>query len=201
MFIYRAIKTNLLTQGFYDNKSPIYKEMGMRWHGGYDWVTHPDEKVYFDCSARGTVLNTEIDRAGGLGVNIITESKEGIFKHRYWHLKDFAVKAGDVLETADLIGVSDNTGLSTGNHLHRDRKEMIKDQYGSYKIKDRDNGSYGTVSMDLVFKNIFVKDHMETLKRKVTILEQQKISLIQLIIATISLKILSLMSRLGIKKP
>lgn len=146
MKIYRAVEQNSKSQGFYDNGLDWYKQFGMTSHGGEDWACKSGVPVFFDCDIDGIVLNTEIDSAGGLGVNIITESEEGIYKHRYWHLKDFFVKAGDKISMGECIGWSDNTGMSTGTHLHRDMKEMVKNEWGSYSIKDRNNGTFGTVS-------------------------------------------------------
>ena len=172
MRIFRPIKTNLLTQGFYENKNPIYKQVGMLYHGGTDFLASDNEPIYFDCSIAGFVLNTEIDRHGGLGVNIITENEDGIFKHRYWHLKSFKVKAGDKVESGDLIGYCDNTGYSTGTHLHRDSKEMTKDLNGAYKIKYPDNGTFGTIDYSKWFKNIFVKDYMANLESQISIYQK-----------------------------
>ncbi len=173
MQVFRSIKSNIQTQGFYDNKVSYYKEHGMLYHGAYDFYAENGESLYFDCSCKGFVLNTEIDSSGGLGLNIITETLEGIFKHRYWHLKDFVVKAGDWVETGDLIGHCDNTGYSTNPHLHRDMKEMIKDNNGAYRIKYPDNGSYGTVPWDRWFINIWAVDQMENLKKTLANLQQQ----------------------------
>ena len=180
MVIYRAIKTNLLTQGFYDNKNDVYRQWGMTCHGGNDWSAQDKEPVYFDCSCAGFVLNTEIDNNGGLGINIITETPEGIFKHRYWHLKEFKVVAGQRVESGDLIGLADNTGVSTGTHLHRDAKEMVKVD-GIYEIKNRDNGTFGTIDYSKWFVNIWIVDQVENLKKTLANLQQQ-VSVIQKII-------------------
>lgn len=184
MFVfYRALKTNLLTQGFYENKNPIYEKLGMEYHGGYDWAGYLGEPIYWDISVKGMVLNTEVDIAGGLGINIITDDEYGIYKHRFWHLKGFSVKAGDIVETGDLLGYCDTTGLATGSHLHRDMKKMIKDGFGNYLIEDRENGSFGTVPI-IQFENIFVLDKMKFLKVRISILQ----GLIELVKALLKLK-------------
>lgn len=173
MKIYRAIKTNFFTQGFYDNHLSVYKEMGMKWHGGYDWFSKMGEPIYFDVDYPGIVLNTEIDSKGGLGLNILTESAAIILKHRYWHLKSFNVKAGDKIYTGQLIGFADTTGYALGSHLHRDMKEMLKDSVtGAYKVKNLDNGSFGTIPVEQYFQNIFVLDYIATLRTQVSVLEK-----------------------------
>ena len=176
MKIYRALKSNILTQGFKCKPSmeSFYESLGMAKgiHGAFDWASRDGEKLYFDCDCKGYVLNTEIDNKGGLGINIITETDGLILKHRYWHLRDFNVKAGQVVETGDLIGWADNTGYSTGHHLHRDAKEMGKNSNGSLYIKNYDNGSFGTIDYSPYFKNAFVLDIMDNLQGQVSILKK-----------------------------
>ena len=167
MIIYRAIKRNLLTQKFGQNLLPIYKELKMLGHNGVDWSLANGDKVYWDCSIKGTVLETRIDSSGGLGVRIGTHDKDGYFKHRFWHLKEFKCKMGDILETGDLIGLGDNTGHSTGSHLHRDLKKADE----NYKTIDWDNGYKGAIDPTPYFRNVFVKDQMRYLNKQVSILK------------------------------
>ena len=141
----------------------------MKGHNGYDWVTRPDEPVYWDTSGRGTVIETHVDNSGGLGVIVMSEENGKYYKHRFWHLKSFKCVPGQVLETADIIGITNSTGYSTGNHLHRDLKEVEKDIFGNYKTLNRDNGYRGGIQMEN-FQNIFVVD-------KITYMEKQLSSL------------------------
>ncbi len=168
MKIYQAIKNSILGQGFECSPwmADFYEKMGMKkgLHGGYDWGATTGQVVWYDCDVSGYVLNTEVDSCGGLGVNIITED-DRILKHRYWHLKSFLVKAGDRVEMGDAIGLADNTGASTGTHLHRDAKEMIKDANGSLSVKDRDNGTFGTIRLDDYLVHEFVLDALPKTER------------------------------------
>jgi len=157
---YRAIKTNYLTQGFDSAPSMVefYKKYGLKNHGGYDFLARTGEGVFWDCDLVGTVLNNEIDGAGGLGVNVITEDNGVIYKHRFWHLKDFYAKAGDKVMPGDLLGWADNTGASTGSHLHCDIKQMGKNDNGSFTILNYDNGTFGTIRYWDRFTNTFILD-------------------------------------------
>ena len=168
----RSIKTNFLTQRFGENKVPFYKDMGMNGHNGWDWASRDGEKIYWDCTdCEGKVLALHTDRSGGLGVDIITTDKDGTFKHRFWHLKNFKCKPGDVLGTGDLIGQADNTGLSTGAHLHRGLKRVKQLKSGKYINIDQDNGYFGGTDIEpYFFKNIYVKDYVINLTGQVTIL-------------------------------
>lgn len=151
MKIYKAIDYNC-NQGFDAAKSMVefYKSFGMTAHGGYDFGCPEGTPIFFDVDDvdNAYVLNTEIDNAGGLGINIITESKEGTFKHRYWHLSKFGCKAGNKVFKGDLIGWTGNTGRSTGAHLHRDVKEMENGV-----IKNRNNGTFGTIRIEKWLEN------------------------------------------------
>jgi hypothetical protein len=170
MKIYRALLKNLCSQGYDCNPSMVqfYLSCGLAKgiHGGMDWWAETGDPLYYDCDIDGYILNTEIDGCGGLGVNIITESEEGIFKHRYWHLKDFFVKAGDKISMGECIGWADNTGNSTGSHLHRDVKEMIRNSNGSLSVKYPTNGAFGAIRFDKWFENKFVLDMVESGKKQ-----------------------------------
>jgi murein DD-endopeptidase MepM/ murein hydrolase activator NlpD len=151
MKIYKAINYNC-NQGFDASPSMVdfYKSVGLTTHGGYDFGCPEGTPIFFDVDDvdNAYVLNTEIDNAGGLGINIITESKEGTFKHRYWHLSKFGCKAGNKVFKGDLIGWTGNTGRSTGAHLHRDVKEMENGV-----IKNRNNGTFGTIRIEKWLEN------------------------------------------------
>lgn len=158
MKIYRAIRTDYRTQGFDAHPSMVefYKKCGMNNHGGMDWAAFTGEPIYWDCNVAGVVDYTETDSAGGLGINVITNNDGVILKHRFWHLQKFYIQAGDKVQPGDLLGWADNTGNSTGSHLHRDVKEMFRDQWGNYQVKYPDNGTYGTIRYDQWFENKFV---------------------------------------------
>lgn len=55
--------------------------------------------------------------AGGYGNAIVIRHYNGL-ETVYAHLSKFKVKAGDVIESGDVIGLGGNTGRSTGSHLH-----------------------------------------------------------------------------------
>lgn len=174
MIIYRAVKTNWLSQGFGENLNPIYKEWGMLGHSGYDWVERSGKGVYWDTSVRGIVQGVHTDSSGGIGVDIVTETIEGAFKHRFWHLlPNVLVKAGDIVESGDLIGYADTTGIATGSHLHRAFKKVAKDSFGNWVTQDKDNGYFGGIPIpNVMFDNKFILDVKKELKGKVELYTQ-----------------------------
>lgn len=175
MIIYRALKTNWLTQKFAVNKVFFdYGVYGLVGHNGVDWGCSYGEPIYFDCDIKGTVISTCNDATAGVGCDIITEDKDGIYKHTFWHFKvdGLVVNSGQTIESGDLIGYGDSTGMSTGNHLHRQLKLQGKDSLGRYYNLNQTNGYGGATDPMLFFKNIFIIDYMNLLKQEVSLLQQ-----------------------------
>lgn len=117
------VKPFHLNQGFGQNLNSFYAQQGMKGHGGLDMYAKHGEPIY---AAIGGVCYPQIDSHGGNGVVIITKDKyefngdETYAKVIYWHLiqDDAVVHTGQEVKTGDLIGYADNTGTSTGDHLH-----------------------------------------------------------------------------------
>lgn len=178
MKIFRSLYTNWKTQGYgLENTKPemlpLYQSLGLFGHNGWDWAAGDGQKIHWDCDIEGEVLNTSTDAKGGLGVEVLTKDIDGMFIHRFWHLKSFACQAGQKLGSGDLIGLADSTGWSTGPHLHRDLKRVERDQFGNYKTLNGDNGYFGCIDPTPYFENIFVVDKMEHSKKQVEMLTEQ----------------------------
>jgi len=184
MKIYRAIKTNRQTQGFGENKVDYYKDMGMKGHNGIDYACDMGEKMYWDVSIKGTVLSISLDPMAGFGIVVLTQTPEEDFKHIFWHLQAITVKAGQVIETGDLIGTGDSTGKSTGPHLHRGVKRAYLNNLG-WRTKDYGNGYKGAIDHSVYFENIFVVDKVNNLKAQIRELQKKKISLLKRLIDAI----------------
>ena len=180
MIIRRAVKTNLITQGFGPEKTkanllPIYQKYGLLAHNGLDFLCSHGEPVYFDCDTKGFVEKNEIDGNGGVGVCVITQDKDGqYYRHIYWHFLQGGsrVQAGQEVETGDLLGLGDTTGTSTGDHLHRGLKRVVKNKYGNYQTINHNNGYLGAIDPEPFYRNVFVVDYMNHLKAKISILKK-----------------------------
>lgn len=165
----RPIKSSRVFQKFGENKLSFYKEYGMLGHNGYDIPCPTGEEIRFEVKdCRGRVYKKVLDNSGGLGLDIITDDEDGIFKHRYWHLKDFSVEVGQTVETGDLLGHADNTGRSTGSHLHWSLKPQGVSAKGNYYNLEQNNGYFGAVDFD--YEDIYVQDYMNNLKAQISIL-------------------------------
>jgi murein DD-endopeptidase MepM/ murein hydrolase activator NlpD len=130
----------------------------------------------------GIVDEVETEPSRGLGVGIVSQEKyettEGEYqiKHRYWHLKSIAVSKGQKIEVGDLIGTCDNTGYSSGDHLHFETKQVANGKnvfqnngyYGAFNCEPYFDGTYANpqflVDMKLGDKNEEVKRLQQYLK-------------------------------------
>lgn len=62
----------------------------------------------------GIVVKTGQDKVSGKYVTV----QHGDFSVSYCHLSECCVKRGDCVRPGDVVGISGNTGRSTGPHLH-----------------------------------------------------------------------------------
>lgn len=151
--LYRPVLSNKVTQKFGDSRACVYpsgkivnkradgscpagsrsfyESIGMKAHNGIDMSTWHGEPV-FHCATYEGVMKIEKDRAGGIGVDVISkepvtvtfwhgsrkEVYNGHVKCRYWHLKAPVGYDGKVVKLGETIGLADNTGASSGDHLH-----------------------------------------------------------------------------------
>jgi hypothetical protein len=140
----------------------LYHLLGMKGHTGED-MYGPDGLPVFNAGPRGIVkeVQTEVER--GLGVGVVSVDKfdfEGGSYHaktRYWHLKGINVKLGQVIETGDLIGWADNTGISSGNHLHFELKPVLYTDDYYYNVFQT-NGYFGSVDPAPYYNKRYAED-------------------------------------------
>ena len=87
---------------------------GIYYYGGIDWAVPTGTPVIAAQAGRVVVARHD---TGGYGSHIRIEHDDD-YLTIYGHLKDFAVRVGDIVAAGQVIGSSDNTGNSTGSHLH-----------------------------------------------------------------------------------
>lgn len=136
----------------------FYPLLGLKGHNGEDWVASSGEDVYFSVDepeAGGWYSKNSSDLDGGLGVDVI--SKKPFFngnhlKFRFWHL-EMGLEKEDV-KFGELIGKADNTGASSGDHLHWSMKPCTGIGRAAYP----NNGYYGAENFSEFFINEYVMD-------------------------------------------
>jgi murein DD-endopeptidase MepM/ murein hydrolase activator NlpD len=121
MKIFSPVKSNKISQKFGQNLCDFYAKLGLRGHNGVDYIALIGTELRFNCDARGEVIEVDSNMTYGKKIVIMTKDKISgkLYKHYYGHLLDFAVKEGDFVDTGDLLGRCDNSGIyTTGSHLH-----------------------------------------------------------------------------------
>ena len=145
----------------FDNKSYLYSNIGLAGHNGIDFATPTGTPIL--AMHDGIILNTVVDNKGGLGVEIRSKEKIEIdgklthFKTLYWHLDSFSCHVGQEVKAGDIIGISGNTGNSTGPHLHNALK-LIDDNFNTLNHGNGYNGAIDHLNyIDFGFKYNFTK--------------------------------------------
>lgn len=100
--------------------STAYNRPGSHWklgrHTGVDFRVPTGTKVV--SAMNGTVLESgSVSWGPSYGVSVIIDHGKGV-RAIYAHLSALKVKKGDTVKEGELIGLSGNTGNSTGPHLH-----------------------------------------------------------------------------------
>lgn len=158
-FLYQPVHNMYLFQGFAENKactdgtkvigtldgqcpsgySSLYAKFGLNGHNGLDIMAPHGAPIF--CSAPGVVFETETDNSGGIGVTVLSQVGDKYYKHLYWHLKSYAVSKGQSVDIGTILGYADNTGASSGDHLHYGLKECDEDG----KTLNYSNGFKGAI--------------------------------------------------------
>jgi len=115
----------------------------------------------------GEVVFTGEDGKGGLGVVLRTlapfayGTDEAFFKTIYWHLKKdtFIVRSGQKVSAGDALAAADNTGLSTGTHLHFGLKPVARGEetWAWYNL-EQNNGYLGATDPTPFFSGYYAAD-------------------------------------------
>ena len=85
-----------------------------QWHHGQDFACPVGTPVY--ATGAGTVIAAGWN-SGGFGNYVVIDHGYG-YRTTYGHLSAVKVSKGDKVKRAALIGLSGNTGISSGPHLH-----------------------------------------------------------------------------------
>lgn len=177
------LDSKLFNQGFGENPQ-VYSDPkfgGIKGHNGMDFYAGHGTPIFASLDG---IAHYEIDPGGGHGVVILSNDKfedingrSSYWKTIYWHMcdsnkepqykspiegKTIGVKRGE------LIGYADNTGFSTGDHLHFGLKPF--DQVNL----DQNNGYGGCVNPNIYLTSVIPQDipkEIVRLKQQVSILQ------------------------------
>ena len=141
-----------ITQKYGENAIPLYKDLKMVGHNGLDFYAPDGTPVL--ASHGGVVTYVGLDGANGNLVVVKTTeqfeylSGKSYYKTLYGHLKTgtFKVTAGQIVKAGDKLAEADNTGASTGSHLHFGLKPVRQgeEDWMWYNL-EQDNGYNGAI--------------------------------------------------------
>lgn len=119
IYLYHPLDKVFITQKFGEN--PVhYSKYGMKGHDGVDYRTRfldsPLAKRYVSAALDATVEVVRWD-IKGYGVHVRLRHPDGSMTI-YGHLTKPYVSKGDKVKAQQIIGLSGNTGDSSGPHLH-----------------------------------------------------------------------------------
>ena len=118
--IYPLKDQTYITQMFGENPQ-IYKRFNLKGHNGLDFRTKypntPQGRRYVYAVKDGRVSNIINQGSAGYGL-YIRLAHIGTEQTIYGHLAMNYVNIGQVVKEGDRIGLTDNSGFSTGAHLH-----------------------------------------------------------------------------------
>lgn len=177
------LKTVHFNQKF-GKKDGKYTNMGLGGHNGIDFFASHGTPIY---ASHDGFASYQVDASGGHGVVVITDKEyedvngePSYFKTIYWHMVDHLVdpsfkspiadKTGFTkVKKGDLIGYADNTGFSTGNHLHYGLKKVAKgEDWGTWYNLNQNNGYFGAIDPEPYLE--LTKEQEENFTRQISLI-------------------------------
>jgi murein DD-endopeptidase MepM/ murein hydrolase activator NlpD len=99
----------------------VYRRPGKHWscgyHTGVDFAVPTGTPIYAAGSGKVLESATSVSWGSSYGTSAVIDHGSGQ-RAVYAHLSKLLVKKGDIVTEGQLIGMSGNTGNSTGPHLH-----------------------------------------------------------------------------------
>ena len=145
-FLYQPVENFTISQKFGENRAcvpigggkvitcdgthppPGYKALyDMRGHLGIDIPTKHGQPVY--ATHDGVISLIDTQTKSGLDVKMTFIEGGKTYRTISEHLLGYQVKVDDHVKLGDCIGWADNTGYSSGDHLHFQLEEKVGDKW------------------------------------------------------------------------
>lgn len=127
----------------FGNVSSGYGPRGSEFHNGIDYSVPTGTKVRTPISGTIAMLRPT-NTSNGYGNAVILQDADGMY-HWFCHLDKFNVKEGDKVSQNDVVGLSGNTGISTGPHLHYTISSQPRGNHSTGGDIDPDTYDYTSV--------------------------------------------------------
>jgi len=164
-FIYQPLKPYVVNQPFGANNACVstdglnkviscnghkppkgYKSLyGSKGHDAVDLRGKHGQEVY--CALEGVIASIDTNPRTGLDVRIVSQHNGKTYRHIYEHLLGYDGKVGDLVKTGQLVGWLDNTGWSSGDHLH-------------FEFQEWKDGQWTPIDPEPLMFNIFARDQV-----------------------------------------
>lgn len=118
----------------------VYKQWGLQGHDGIDWACPTGTKLISPVD--GLVIAVKYDK-GGYGTHVKIWDRGQKCCVLFGHMKSVNVHLWQSVKIGQLVGLSDNTGYSTGAHLHLG---LCMTNIFGYRV-DTKNGYLGWVNV------------------------------------------------------
>lgn len=168
--IFWPVKPSRINQGFGVN-GEWYRQNGINiaGHNGLDFFAYHGQPI--KAAHDGEVVYAGMDAKEGVGVVLRTnelreyKDQEVYFKTIYWHLiKNIPVKVGQKVKVGEVIGYADNTGFSTGDHLHFGLKPQLKGENDwTWVNLEQDNGYMGAINPAEFCNGVYAEDALNVI--------------------------------------
>lgn len=162
---------------FFGEKNEMYTKLGLLGHNGIDLVALDSQIVR--AAHDGVIVYAGLDSSAGQTVVIRTLNKKqygtgsSYYKTIYGHLKNGGIKVhpGQEVKAGDIIALADNTGLSTGSHLHFALKPVYAgEQEWQWANAEQSNGYLGAIDPLPFFNGFHARDAATVTSKLQTIL-------------------------------
>jgi murein DD-endopeptidase MepM/ murein hydrolase activator NlpD len=101
-------------RGYFGNRRSYNNGALLYYHTGVDFGYCLGTEVFAPASGKVVLLEEDLIIRGNA---ILIDHGWGVYSG-YWHLAEFNVALGDMVDPGQLIGIMGNTGRSQGPHLH-----------------------------------------------------------------------------------
>ncbi len=106
---------SLISEGFGENYQFYHDNLGTNGHAGLDFPCAIGTPIYAPVAGKISYVSLAY-ATGGTGAGVEIETPEGQFL--LWHFSRVDVKVGDSVSVGTQVGLSGNSGLSSGPHVH-----------------------------------------------------------------------------------
>jgi murein DD-endopeptidase MepM/ murein hydrolase activator NlpD len=130
----------VITEGYGYRIHPVLKKR--KFHRGVDLKAKYNTKIY--ATADGVIKYVQSKNIGSWG-RVIKIAHNFGFETVYAHLNKTKVKIGDIVKKGQLIGLTGNSGRSTGPHLH------YEVSYASKVLNPRDYMKWNLKNYEYIF--------------------------------------------------